>query len=156
MRGDRTEPTAHTALCSAADTTQSQPHPHPPQQLYHADTVTQHSPVTFAAAQQRRTREKLPQSREKKAFCCTEAKKLSVTQERLNWKAGTGHPGTRPLVRAGAAEPERGGMRQFLPFLLLPSEPSSPLATLTSLLVSRGGSWGCRQACATLITCSSL
>jgi len=27
--------------------------------------------------------------------------------------------------------------------------------TLTLLLVSRGGSWGFRQACATLITCSS-
>lgn len=75
--GTEQNQTAYTTFCSATDTTQSQqPTSMPSSEAFHADTVTQHmSHICSSTAENRR---EVATEQERKAFCCTEAKKLSA------------------------------------------------------------------------------
>lgn len=60
-------------------------------------------------------------------------------------------PGMKTMTtkRTGKSDMEKEKKKKTFP------SQDTEISELTLLFVSRGGSWGFRQACATLITCSS-
>lgn len=76
--GTEQNQTAYTTFCSATDTTQSQqPTSMPSSEAFHADSYTPH-PSHICSSTAEENRREVATEQERKAFCCTEAKKLSV------------------------------------------------------------------------------